>query len=484
MNTLAPVDELRALPPPLARAVLERVAAEQGPEVVAALRWQIDAWRRPAQQIVDLSEPWTVLVVTGEFGTGKTWLATQIFVRGILEWGVERPRIICATGAAIEDTVIKGPSGIASWLPPWVPFEFQSSKGHEGLLRINGVEVSCLSADSPAQAIGSGAGWVFADDVAKWVESCGEAGAERAWAAMLKSLREWPGRAIVPTTPDGASFITSLLTTEELKGVRVLDLGKVEENRGNLSRAYLDHTVANLRAQNLWIQSGGGAFAEVSWPSIRVDRPPPLRAMAVSIDPARSSRSKSCEVGIVGEGIDARGIVYGLADRSKQMSAAEWPVAAHDLLEELQADHPGVPIHFVIENNAGGEMGAELLRAEERRRRLERGKPGVSIIEIREVTARRNDSKVRRAGPIVALAKSGQVRMLRGLGVLEGQLSGLTDDATRNDRADAFVHGARDLAGLGEQSEPDTTEATREAFAGLLAAQKTQPKPPFRGNRV
>jgi phage terminase large subunit-like protein len=481
---LAPVDELRALPPPLARAVLEKIAAEHGPEAVAALRWQIDAWRRPAQQIVDLSEPWTVLVITGEFGTGKTWLATQTFVQGILEWGVERPRIICATGAAIEDTVVKGPSGIGTWLPPWIPWEFQSSKGHEGLLRINGIEVSCLSADSPAQAIGSGAGWVFADDVAKWVESCGESGAERAWAAMLKSLREWPGRVVVPTTPDGAAFITSLLTTDELKGVKVLDLGNVEENRGNLSRGYLEHTIANLRAQGLWMKSREGAFSEIRWPDLRVDRPPPLVSLVVFVDPAKSSRSKSCEVGIVGVGIDARGIVYGLADRSKQMRAGEWPAAAHDLLEELQDDYRGVPSRLGIENNAGGEMGAELLRAEERRRRLESGKPGVSVIEIREVTARRNDSKVRRAGPIVALAKSGQLRMVRGLGVLEGQLSGLTDDSPGNDRADALVHGARDLAGLGEASEPDTSDAARAAFAGLAEAQRRQPRPVFRGNRV
>jgi hypothetical protein len=34
---LTAIDELRALPPPLARAVLERIAAEHGAEVVLAL---------------------------------------------------------------------------------------------------------------------------------------------------------------------------------------------------------------------------------------------------------------------------------------------------------------------------------------------------------------------------------------------------------------------------------------------------------------
>lgn len=484
-TTIAPVDELRKLPPPLARAVLARVAAEHGPEAVAALRWQIEAWRRPAQQLVDLSEPWSVLVITGEFGSGKTWLAGRIFTAGILDWKVERPRIVAATGADVEETVVDGQSGITTWLPPWVPWSWQSSKGHEGLLTVNGVKVSCLSADAPAQAIGSGAGWVLADDVAKWVETSGEANAERAWASVLKSLREWPGRAIVPTTPDGASFITSLLTSKQLQGVKVLDLGSSEENRGNLAPAYLEH-VANLRAQGLWLKSSGGAFAGLMGDAIRCEWPAVLEEIAISIDPAKSTRSHACEVGLVATGIDRRGTVYGLADRSKQMDAGQWPAAAHDLLEEMAERYHGARIRFVVENNAGGAMPAELLRAEEKIRRLQRGGRAVSMIEIREVTSRKNDGKARRAGPIVALAKGGQVRMVRGLGVLEGQLSALADDAPGQDRADAFVHGARDLAGISDDKaatvarrEEMATEATRAAFAGLDASRERMPRVDF-----
>jgi phage terminase large subunit-like protein len=202
----------------------------------------------------------------------------------------------------------------------------------------------------------------------------------------------------------------------------------------------------------------------------------------VFVDPAKSSRSTSCEVGIVATGIDDRGVVHGLADASEKLSAAQWPARAHDLRERMEREFPGARMRMGVENNAGGEMPAELLRAEEKIRRLRSGKPGVSVVEIVEVTSRPRDSKVKRAGPIVALAKSDQVRMLPDLGVLEGQLSNLTDAAPGNDRADAFVHGARAVAGLGEAAEekPDP----RETFRGLAEAQRHQPPPAYRGDRV
>lgn len=481
---IAPLDELRALPPPLQRAVLARIAEQHGAAAVAALRWQIEAHRRPAQRIPALEALPTVLVITGEYGSGKTQLASWITLRAILDWKVDRPRVIASIPANVDDTVVNGPSGLLAWLPPWISREWYPTLGHAGKLRIDGRDVSCLSAAAGAGPIGAGCGFVFFDDYAKCVTALGESKAEEALAAALKSLREWPGKMVLPTTPEGAELVRSLAQTEGIRGVEVLDLGRTEDNAGNLTRGYVRDIAPNLRALDMWQKSGGGAFAGVQWAKLRVDAAPPLVEIVVAIDPAKSSRSKSCEVGIVGVGRDAEDRIYGLADRSEVLSSDDWPNVAHELLEHLRAEHPRARARFVAENNAGGDAPAALLRFAEKLRRKNRGEPGVSVIEVVERTARRNDGKARRASEIVGVYKGGQGRMVRGLGILEGQLSKLVDEGTGTDRADAFVWGARDLAGLGESDAPDRSAQTQHAARAALDANKRFRPPAIPGGLV
>lgn len=480
--TLAPLDELRALPPPLARAVLERVAREHGPAAVAALRWQIEAHRRPSQRLVgidqlcDDGQPWRVLVVTGEYGSGKTQLATWLTLRAIVEWRVERPRIIAANADTVGEDLVNedAPSGLLAWLPPWVSREWLPSAGRAGRLTIDGVAVSLLSADAGANAIGSAAGWVFFDDYAKCVQVLGAARAEAALAAAFKSLRAFPGRMILPTTHDGAEMIATLASSEGMRGVVKLDLGRTEDNLA-LPPAALDFA-AGLRRMNLWSADATGAFAHVKWPTLRMDQPPPLKRAIVFVDPAKSQRSHACKVGIVASGIDHRATVYGLADRSDQRTPdgpQGWPSATHELAEDVERRF-GLPkdsVELGIETNTLGEHGVEILRQEERLRRSARGEQPISIRKIHKVTSKPNDPKTRRAGPIVAMAEGGQLRMLPNMGNVERSLSNLKDGGTKSDEGDALVHGARILAGLGEGDKPDPAEATRAAFVGLVEAQ-------------
>jgi hypothetical protein len=159
------------------------------------------------------------------------------------------------------------------------------------------------------------------------------------------------------------------------------------------------------------------------------------------------------------------------------LSSDDWPSVAHQLLEELVAEWrgrllpgEGCSVRFVAENNAGGDAPAALLRAEEKIRRLRRKEPGIPTIEVREVTARRNEGKARRASQIVAMAKAGYVRMTRGLGILEGQLNKLVDEGTGTDRADAWVWGARDLAGLNDaKASAEAAEQERARVAAVVA---------------
>lgn len=500
--TLAPLDELRALPPPLARAALARMAAEHGPAAVAALRWQVAAHRRVTQRMPALDElcddgrPWRVCIITGEFSGGKTQLATWMTLRAIVEWRVERPRLIAANADTVREDLVNddAPSGLLAWLPPWIPHEWQPSAGRAGRLTIDGVPVSLLSADAGANAIGSAAGWVFFDDFAKCSKVLGADRAAGALADAFRSLRASPGRMILPTTPDGAQMIADLASEEGMRGVITLDLGRTEDNLA-LPPAALDFA-QGLRRMNLWNPDSGGAFAHIEWGKLRVREVPRLKRAIVFVDPAKSQRSHACKVGVVGLGICHRSTVYGLADRSAQRppdGPDGWPAAALELAEELERRHglPAGSVELGIECNTLGKAGPELLRAAERTARAARGEPAIATRKIHEITSRPHDPKTRRAAGVVAMCEGNQVRMVVGLGELESSLSGLTDAGAKSDPADAFVHGARILAGLADDkaaakagADEAQAETTARSFVGLVEAQRALPRPAFRGDRV
>jgi phage terminase large subunit-like protein len=481
----APVDELRALPAPLAEAVLARLE----PEEVAALRYEHDFWARAAQRLPRQDDLRTIEVFFGEFGTGKTWTARSLFMREILTGRALSPRIVLATDADVRTIAVDGASGIRAWLPPHIACRFTASAGYAGDLKIGDAPpIVCCSAAAGGQGTGMSRCTTWADDPASWVEQLGAAAATKAWNTILRSTREGnrDGRShvFVSTTNAGAEFIWRLLSSENRNDryIRLHDLGAVEANAGNLSADYVQRIVPGMRAAGEFYDGARtGAFSEIRWPELRVSQVPRLVRIIVFIDPAKTSTpGRSCEVGIVAAGIDEHGIVYGLADRSRVASASEWPAIAHELLEEMR-DRYGCPVAFGIEVNAGGkELLESALRAEEKLRRAKRGLPPVSVAEIRSVTSRPNDSKTARARDVVAMAKGRQVLMVHGLGELEGQLSALSDTAPGNDRADAFVHAARDLAGLGDDKavkRAAAEQATREAFQGFEEAQGRMPTP-------
>lgn len=510
MTALAPLDEWRALPPPLQRAVLARVAAEHGPAAVAALRYQVEAHRRPSQRLLELDElcddgePWRVLIITGEYSGGKTQLATWLTLRAIVEWRVERPRLIAANDDTIRDDLVKAdaPSGLLAWLPPWIPREYSpGAAGRGGRLIIDGIEVSLISAAAGANAIGSAAGWVFFDDFAKVAKLNGAAKAEDALASAFKSLRAFPGRMLLPTTPDGAEIVQTIAAGEGMRGVVVLDLGRTEDNRA-LPPAALDFA-RGLRKLNMWNTTGGGAFAHVPWAKLRVQarEVPRLKRAIVVVDPNKSQREQACKVGIVGVGIDFRSMVYGLGNRSEVRppeGPKGWPAQTLDLAEEIEDRH-GLPrgsVELAVEMNTPGKNGPALLRAEEKLRSAARGGEAISIRKIHEVTSRPNEPKTKRAEPIVNLCGSpdgtgSQIRMVAGLGEVESSLSGLTDAGQASDEADAFVWGALILTGLDDGRAANKAAAAalarqgaREAWDGFTAAQRSMPRPAFPSNRV
>jgi len=476
MSAPAVVDRLRALGPGRARAVLERLEKALGPEAVAALQHDPRFWLRERQVV---HPPYaTIEVFTGERRTGKSHAARELFVTLLPQ--AARARILVATDSMVEETVYGGESGLREWTPPEVRCDLVESKGFAGLIVLGDRRIVCCAA-SGAGAVGPGWGLTWADDPAGWVKAIGAARAGSAWTDMLKSNSARPGITIVSTTGAGVEFIYRLLSAEERRGVRVHDLGAVENNAGNLSSRYMRDVVPGLRAANEWEEGGDpvGAFSSIDWNEHRVDAAPRLVEFVVSIDPAKGGGSQSCERGIVGAGIDARGTVYLIRDRSAVLKSSEWAAVAWDLFEELRAEHPEVPAtsaRFVYEDNVGTEPEG-LLRAEEKLRNLAARGKAVSVTEIRRVTSKKNEGKGRRASPIVALAKGGQVKILRGLGILEAQLSNLKDGVPGQDRADAAVQGARDLTDEPDDGTDHETGVRVAAEMMTSLAQRQSPDP-------
>jgi phage terminase large subunit-like protein len=443
------VDRFRRLPRASREALLERLAARPG--ALSDIRYDFEqVWARQ-DQIVDPVEleRHRLVVFTGPRGAGKTRAAVQLFNREILAGRSKRPRIFAANEGDVEKAVIFGDSGIMACLPKGLRPRWVKSEGPAGVLHYDsvGVEAVCFSAKAPDGCVSHQGDLDFYDDVAKWGPS-----GNVAWNHARVSCRIGRGLGIVATTRRGTQLLKKMLAGN-MSRVLVRRPDDVRANTSNLVAGHFEQMEAEMGDSEFFAQEmgdeeieAGAPFGQVDFEGLRVQcLPHDLVAIAVWIDPSSSSASHSCEVGIVVVALDSRGVVYGVEDCSGKMDAHTWPGVAWDAHDRWARS--GVPVHFGVEINKGGNMGPELLRQAEVVRRLQQGMPGVSVAEIRDPFAKR--SKAARATPCATLAKRGHLKMLPGLQKLEAQLRALTDGESENkkrDRADAFVHGVLDLA--------------------------------------
>lgn len=493
---LAWVDVLRALPEPVARRLLEQLEVELGAEAVGALETAWGFWGRPVQRFPAPHERPSIVVYTGGYGTGKTRTAWELLVHLILAGRARGPRIIAATGADARNLVENKLTGILAWKKPGVSYVWESSKGYEGELTIDGSLISLFSIDAPRAALGVGADVQLLDDPPKW----GPTG-RPALISALKSGRERGSLTIIPTTEDGLVLLRDVLGDDlEAAGVLVIDLGPSEENAGNLDPNYF-RTKEAMERMNAWNPLGSSspwaALTAEQWRALRLEACPPLVELCVSLDPNKGGTSRPCEFGIVGGGRARDSVIHVRHDRSAVLDSGVngWPKAAWDLAVDLQREHPGTPWHFLFESNVGKDR-AELLNGEERARRR-RGDPvplpqggwadannraEVNVCEIRWVRA--DKDKCKRAESPARLAAQGLVRHAPGLAKLEGQQRNLTPTGTDSDGADAENHLVADLAGLRDATGPDRAAQAAAASRGIALVNRNMPKPAFSAGKV
>lgn len=185
---------------------------------------------------------------------------------------------------------------------------------------------------------------------------------------------------------------------------------------------------------------------------------PPLAHVVVSVDPEATSGARSAETGIIVGGRATDGHGYLLDDRSMRGTPNEWGRAAWFAWRDHDADV------IVYEQNQGGEMVEEVLRAAWADLVREGRMPGHVTPPMRGVHATRG--KRIRAEPIAQLSQQGVWHHVGLFPELETQMTGWTGSGPSPDRLDAAVWLGHALFFDDGRSSPRGPVSKGERLAG------------------
>lgn len=242
-------------------------------------------------------------------------------------------------------------------------------------------------------------------------------------------------KIIVTTTPRPTNLIKSLSSRTD--GSVVVTRGSTFDNAKNLAPSALLEFEARYGGTRLGRQELYGEILDDVEGALwtrglidrnRLDKPPALARIVVSVDPAATANKESDETGIIVCGSDAQGHGYVLGDYSFRGSPLDWASKVVEIYDEWKADS------ILVEVNQGGDMVSAVLRQV----RLS--------LPIREVRA--HIGKRLRAEPIAAMYEQGRVHHIGEFAQLEDQMTNwTTDDPNSPDRLDAMVQAFQELLG-------------------------------------
>lgn len=382
----------------------------------------------------------TWLLMTGR-GYGKTRSgANWVLSSALKEAGIEAA--VCApTFRDVQATCFEGPSGIIKIAQPGDIIDYNKN-GLRITLR-NGSIIRGFSADRAESIRG-------ANLAACWFDELGTIRYPDFYTfGLLPALRISKARLLVTTTPRRNGIIRDLLKEAEEDPERVhFTNAQTLENWKSPSVARmvekvkrqfgLDSFLGRQELLGQFIDEVPGAlFTQEYFDQTRVHRQdvPPLRYTVVAVDPASSSSHRSDEYGIVvlGEGIDRE--FYVLEDASLSASTEKVMARIVHMYHAWDADI------VVVEKNVAGDWFRDALY---------RVDPHANYKPVHAMKG-----KVIRAQPVSSIAARGLIHFVGNAGdfeTLESQLYAMTafDDRVKahDDRADAFVWGMRELAGM------------------------------------
>lgn len=356
----------------------------------------------------------------GGRGAGKTRAGAEFVRFAALYQGARRIALVGPTRSDVRDVMVEGHSGLLSLkygdeaAPLWQP-----SRGR--LVFSNGAEAFAFSAEDPDSLRGPQFDLAWCDEIGAWAKG------EAVWDMLQMGLRlgKHP-RAVVTTTPrptplikrlvaDGAVYITRSSTRENAEHLPPAFLREIERTYGGteLGRQELDGELIETVEGALWTRR--------MLESARVNIPPPLEKVVVSVDPPASSDPNADACGIIAVGTSGRQ-AYVLADETVQgVSPAAWAGCAVSLAQRMGASE------IVVEANQGGEMARYAIETVSDR------------VPVRLVRAMR--SKHARAAPVATLYEHARVFHVGVFRELEDEMCrfGSPSFSGSPDRLDALV---------------------------------------------
>jgi phage terminase large subunit-like protein len=275
-----------------------------------------------------------------------------------------------------------------------------------------------------------------------------------------------PIEIIVTGTPRPLRLFRELIADEET----ITILMSQSENAANLDASYLARMNRIYGGTRLGRQELEGEILSDNPDALfqasiidgtRVEFPPMLEEIAVSVDPAIAQGADNDETGIIAGGRDAAGQIYILADASMRASPEKWGDEVIKTCKQLECDT------VVGERNRGGDLVAANVRAAKERKS---GAMASRALKIVDVYATRG--KYIRAEPVSALHERGMIHIVGVMPELEAELTEWNPKigGASPNRLDAFVWLVWHLARLGEEEQPDYHvgfKGLRQASAAL-----------------
>jgi len=400
-------------------------------------------WREIArpEQVMPEGDWFTWAFIAGR-GAGKTRSAAEAVLE-IAETPNLRIALVGRNPADVRDVMVEGDSGILA-CARGLQIDYEPSKSR--LTFPNGTRAYIYSAEVPSKLRGPQHHFAWADELSSWNDANKGDSVDTAWNNLVLGLRlgKKP-QVIVTTTPKNNRLTKTIMN----RSSTVITKGSTYDNLDNLAPVFREQVLSSYEGTRIGRQELLGELLEdiegAMWsnPMLEAaltDSVPDMQRVVVAIDPSGGDGEGNDEQGIVvaGQGVD--GLYYVLDDRSCKLSPQGWASRAVAAYHEYQADK------LVAEKNFGGDMVEAIIKQVDNQ------------VAFKMVTASRG--KVQRAEPIAALYEQGKVRHVKGLEILESQLTSWTPTSgTSPDRLDAMVWALTELA-LGKKAVPEISVIT------------------------
>jgi len=415
--------------------------------VIAARYW----WekKKARQKQLPPNGDWATWLIQSGRGFGKTRSGAEWIVWEALKLDGSRWAVIARTLKEGRKVCIAGESGLISVINRYGVLKDWNKTDNEITLT-NGSIISVYTSEVPAALSGPQHHGAWCDELSSWIRP-------ETWDQLQFTLRlgtdipNYTNRIVITTTPKPNALFRSIAQRDDV----IKTYGSLEENRENLTEAYVKGVQTLYAGTRLWRQEGLGELlldtpgalwtidmldaARIPLTNDELKEPASYKKelhkriegldlvrVILAVDPATTSGEDSDETGIVvvAKGADGRG--YLLADRSCRDTPSGWAHRAVAAYEEFKCDR------VVAEKNQGGDMVELTLRSV------------MPNISYKGISAKQG--KRLRAEPIAALYEQGKISHVGNFEQLEDQLvSWVSDSGYSPDRLDAMVHGFAEL---------------------------------------